>query len=297
MLLKRPLSLLVSAALCAVPSFADNVALLINNEYVDYSLDGGLDSEAMNLENQIPLFGHNVTSFTSVDPTDLANTLVGQDALVIPELESDGGGGGGRGTQLSSDLGATGRTVIHDFVAAGGNLIAFTRGGGNELVNDIFGFSIDAADLNRVGGGPNDTGESFRGGDEYFLTANAVGNTFEDGPPVLISMSGTDPVDIASLPGSALTMYENLAGTASVVDAIPYGEGWVFLFGWDWFQGFLEDERGGDQEQVDDWNDALDRAIRFPGTESVLEVPLSRTALALLAMLLVSGGVLFLRRH
>ena len=295
MLLRRPLSVLAVAALLAAPSFADNVALLINNDYVDYSVDGGLSSEAMNLENQIPGFGHNVTSFTSVDPTDLANTLVGQDALVIPELETSGGLS--RGTQLSDDLGAAGRTVISDFVAAGGSFIAFTRGGGNDLVNDIFGFSIAPSDTDRTGDGPNGDEENFRGGNEYFLTANAVGNTFEGGPPVLISMSGTNPVDIASLPGNALTMYQNLGGTDSVVDAIPYGDGWVFLFGWDWYQGFLEDTRGDEQQQIDDWNDALDRAIRFPGVESVLQVPLSRTALALLAMFLVSGGMLLLRRN
>lgn len=295
MVLKRPLSIVAFAALLAVPSFADNVALLINNDYVDYSVDGGLGSEAMNLENQIPLFGHNVTSFTSVDPTDLANTLVGQDALVIPELETDSGGGRLRGTQLSDDLGAAGRMVISDFVAGGGNLIAATRGG-LDLINEIFNFSIALAG-DRAGAGPNGAEEGFRGGTDYFLTANAIGTTFEGGPAVLLSLNGHDPVDVASLPGGALTMYENLGGTNSVVDAIPYGDGWVFLFGWDWYQDFDDRGASGTPAQINDWNDAMDRAIRFPGGESVLDVPLSRSALALLAVLLLSGGVLFLRRH
>lgn len=283
----RSLSLVLVLSLVVLvgvgPASAENVALLINETYVDYADDGGPpESEAANLEIDIAALGHTVTTFTSIDAGDLTALLATQDVLVIPEFE-----GGG---DFVGDLSMAAAQAMVDFVTAGGTLIEFNQ---FDTLNNVFGFT-----LNDRGGEDANQGDAPRGGGPFAIVpGNAAGTTFAGGPALLQDLSATQTTDIALFPTGGVSMYDNVDD--SVVWVAPVGEGWVGFLGWDWFQG---DERGGDrglQQEFADWNDVLDRMIRFArGREqSVLEVPTAGAfGMAVLALGLLGAGLVVLRR-
>ena len=316
---RTPLMFLMLVLFAGMPVQADNVALFVNDSFVDYLADPPPgDSEAANLEVDIEALGHVVTTFTTTEANALEAVLVGQDALVIPELEG-APRGGGDAAGLISAFGIEGMAVIYDFVAAGGNLVITDPRPTVEVINEIFSTSLDFDDECPPRDGSDDNADDARGpcrglprGDDddddddddeeeeevYVLTAEALGTIFADGPSELPRMNATDLIEEATLPAGSLVFYSLELPALGAVAAFPVGQGWVFILGWDWYQG--GGGRGGpinnDPEEIADWNETLHRAIIFPGSSSVLEVPLGPITSVMLAGVLLLGGLLVLRR-
>ena len=293
--------------LLAAPLLAEDVALFINDAYVDYD-PGDFESEAWRLEVTIPLLGHNLTTFSSIVAADITAAVAGQDALVIPELENSSIGDelGSLGN-FALDLGPDGRQAIADFVSGGGNLLVFgsSHCQALELLDLTFGIAAEPAVAPPcvIAAGPD--GETRGGNGPWSLDQGiASGNTFEGGPASLIYINDTTDLLTSSLPGNALSFYTDLNGSA--VAAFPSGAGYVFFLGYDFgrddFVIELPDETLGQTPPgLLDWEDVLDRSIRFPGggvAVDVLAVPtLSSLSVSLLVAFLALAAVVALRRQ
>jgi len=189
------------------------VALFANTSYVDYSI-GDSGSEASNLEATLNVMGRSVTTFTGITASDFQTAVNGKDLLAIPELENG---------DLDADLDAAARTDIADFVSAGGTLIIHADfaifPNYINLLNSTFGFSLE--DINTAG--PYDLN-----------TADAFGTIFADGPSTLPQNNLTGSVLTSTLPAGAKVIYDDQTTGDSALTLIPYGDGSIVIFGWDW---------------------------------------------------------------
>jgi hypothetical protein len=187
------------------------VALFANTSYVDYS-PGDSGSEASNLEATLTAMGRSVTTFNGITASDFQAALNGKDLLAIPELEND---------DLDSDLDTAARTAIADFVSAGGTLMIHADFAISpyyiNLLNSTFGFSLE--DNNTAG--PYDLN-----------TADAAGTVFADGPSTLPENNATGSV--TTLPAGTKVIYDDQTTGDSALTLIPYGDGSIVIFGWDW---------------------------------------------------------------
>jgi hypothetical protein len=249
-------------------AFAADVAVLINTAYVGYN-PGDYHDEASNVEATLVSQGHTVNTFTDISATGFNDAVSGQDALVIPELESG---------DLNAAIDAAARTALADFVSSGGIFIGF---GSNEdryisLVNAVFGFSLSSGSY----------------GDPYSLNAiDAAGTSFEGGPASLPYNNDTTDIDDASLPPSTKIIYNS--GSDVGVFMAPFGSGWVIFIGWDWFDaaptGSLDNG----------WLSVLNAAVTVNAeTPPTVGVPTMNEWGTIILSLLVAGStILFLRRR
>ena len=309
--MKRSCGCLALLVMLTSPMLADDVALFINDVYVDYT-PGDPESEAWNLEQTIPDLGHNLTTFSSIVAADITAATAGQDALVIPELENSGVGDAvvaGPTGSLALDLGPAGRQAIADFVSGGGNLLVFgsTVCPALELLFETFGILVEPGEdscLEARAPRGNPVPPGAESGPWSLNDPDALGNTFEGGPAMLEYIDDTTDLLASSLPMDSLSFYVEDDG--SVVAAFPFGDGYILFLGYDWSQDFVEVEEDDESPglppfgALEDWEDVLDRAIRFPGFgggANVLAIPtLSPISIALLVGLLSLAAVLALRR-
>jgi hypothetical protein len=237
-----------------------NVALLVNTDYVDYEVEepppevpamlaaDEAGYEATNLEAALESFDANVTTFEDTDAASIGALLADNEALVLPEPENGA---------YSEAFDGEAMDEISDFVQIGGRLVIFMASRDKTLgfLNDTFGWSLEEGTAI-----PGD-----EPADSFFpaaLTAyvhnvtDSEGTPFQTGAATLAPHSLTLAVSIGSLPIRALSMYDD-QDDASAVAAVPYGNGWVLIMGWDWFDAAPLGARDGG------WNSALHDAIRF----------------------------------
>ena len=181
-----------------------NILVFDNSSYVDTSNNEFAESD--NTQASLTNLGHTVTTFTATDAASLSAALVGQHALVIPEMEI--------GTWIpTADVIA----VIQAFVSAGGTLVIHGYSGDQDaFLNTVFGFSV-ATDLSF---GP-------------FAKSLTAPTEFDGEAASLPWNDGTEVLTIASLPGGSEVFYGD--GVNAAMADIPYGSGSVLYVGWDWF--------------------------------------------------------------
>lgn len=179
--------------------------VLINTDYVDYS-PGDSGSEASNVTAYLTDLGRTFDTFTDVSAEALQTALAGKKMLIIPELEGDA-------LNLTSDA----QSVIESFVNQGNNLLVFYNN--FYELNDIFGFSLTGGE----------------GGSGIEKTPEAASTIFAGGADNLPNLSATSSIDISSLPSNSTVVYKDSVDQATYVTIIEYGQGKIFIFGWDWY--------------------------------------------------------------
>lgn len=191
------------------------VALYADPAFVDYfvQINGGAPnaSEATNLEEGLNrILGVKPTTFDGVTAADFTLGIGTRNVLIIPELELG---------DLAAGTDAAAKTVISDFVTAGGTAVLhFPSTNQINMLNQTFGLAVAALSPDA----------------DPTLQAAAVGTLFEGGPGSLPRPSGTTGLDPATLPAGSVALYASPNGSSVVTD-IPVGTGHVIVMGWDWF--------------------------------------------------------------
>ena len=207
------------------------VALFKDPAFVDTG--GSRGDEADEIQDSITAFGHGVTTFTGTDGPSWTNALADVEVLVVPELEVG---------QLGAALAAGAIQAIQDFVDGGGKLIIAGEGNQNspgtqasEFLNTVFNYNLTS---------------SFSPGTSSSKTADAAGTAFASAPDDLRNNSETTALDAASLPGNALSLYDDRNGDSTVTQfTVGNQGGQIFYLGWDWFDAApapsLQNQDGG----------------------------------------------------
>ncbi len=220
-----------------------SVALYFDSAFVDTvdeSNNGIADAEALNLQELLLSFGHNVETFTGTSQSAFANALVGKDLLVVPELE----GPDLNGRDLLAALGEPARDEIRSFVSGGGNFLTNSSlwGDNGVLVQGLFGHGVESVDSASA-----------------TILDFTIGSPYQGGPGVVSVVSVTR--GLQSLPPEATQYYEGplLTGVAHTVTSYPYpldgSGGKVIWLGNDYFNspplGFTDEG----------WVETLNRAV------------------------------------
>jgi hypothetical protein len=170
-----------------------------------------VNDESDTLQFSLAAFGLTVHTFTGLTAADWSAALTGATALVIPELEVN---------DLAPALTPEVRTVIRDYVDAGGGLIVmgshYTPGHAANFLNAVFGTSV--TEQNALS--------------SYNRTAAAAGTEFADEAPTLPPNEGTSTLAISSLPAGARVIYGS--ATQAAVALAGFGDGSIAYVGWDW---------------------------------------------------------------
>jgi hypothetical protein len=201
--------------------------IFVNNDFVDY-YEGSTNTsdEANNLIAMFDESGIVYKKFTDIDGTTFSS-LDNMDKLIIPELDAD---------DLLPSLTSDARNAITDFVDGGGTLIMFEPDSGDviDVLNELFGWSLDTNGVSE----PIDITE-----------AGAI--LFPDESATLPDLSATDSLDTTTLPVNSVSIYTGDGSNQTVVAKMPYGDGFVYVLGWDWYDAQpVGDEDGG-------WNHLL----------------------------------------
>ena len=200
--------------------------IFVNNNFVDY-YEGStsVSDEANNLIAMFDESGIAYKKFTDIDGRTFSY-LDNMDKLIIPELDE-----GDLLPSLTSDA----RNAITDFVNGGGTLIMFEPDNGDviDVLNELFGWSLETNGVSE----PIDITE-----------AGAI--LFPDESSDLPDLSATDSLDTSTLPVDSVSIYTD-DNDQTVVAKMPYGDGFVYVLGWDWYDAQpVGDEDGG-------WNHLL----------------------------------------
>lgn len=200
------------------------INILMNGNYTD------LEEEAPNLVSAISSFGNTYETFTDISQSTFANFSGG--TLIIPELQ---------GNNLDDDLTSGAKDAIATFVSNGGKLITFEPDSNNLyiLLNNIFGFNLN------ISAGADNPINLTSGGSSLLPTA----------PSSISNNDGTDSLDTTTLPPDSVTIYEGDGANQSVVTMMPYGNGKIYVLGWDWYDGA---PNGG---QDNGWLDVLNLVL------------------------------------
>jgi hypothetical protein len=192
----------------AGPSPSDHPAGLLTAGDFDVEEFG---SESSNLMFALQEAGFPLDTTSAMDSTHMAALIAGKDILFLPEVTP------------AFDAATQGLLVA--FVDAGGTIVMV--GGYRHLtwVNTAFGWSLATAG----------------GFSERFpmpKTAEAHGTPFADGPASIPGNNGGSVLDVGLLPDSAIAVYLGQQGdTNAAVVILPYGDGRLVYFGWDWYDG------------------------------------------------------------
>ena len=200
--------------------------IFVNNNFVDY-YEGStsVSDEANNLIAMFDESGIVYKKFTDIDGRTFSY-LDNMDKLIIPELDE-----GDLLPSLTSDA----RNAITDFVDGGGTLIMFEPDNGDviDVLNELFGWSLETNGVSE----PIDITE-----------AGAI--LFPDESSDLPDLSATDSLDTSTLPVDSVSIYTD-DNDQTVVAKMPYGDGFVYVLGWDWYDAQpVGEEDGG-------WNHLL----------------------------------------
>jgi len=206
------------------------VQILINDLYVDYVTDPGDDVgyEANNLIATLESFGLTVGTFTDVSDNGIQSILNGTSVIFIPELENEDE------ATLNGDVSEAAKAMIADWVNRGGNIVMFAPGSGSgvDFVNSTFDFELF---------------KFFSDDEPIFLTE--AGNDLGIFSQETISLNdATESIASPTLPEGGITVYEGSGDYGeyqSIVSLIPYGEGKIFILGWDWYDAAPIGEQDG----------------------------------------------------
>jgi hypothetical protein len=201
--------------------------IFVNNDFVDY-YEGSTNTsdEANNLIAMFDESGIVYKKFTDIDGTTFSS-LDNMDKLIIPELDAD---------DLLPSLNSDARNAITDFVDGGGTLIMFEPDNGDviDVLNELFGWSLETNEVSE----PIDITE-----------AGAI--LFPDESATLPDSNATDSLDTSTLPVNSVSIYTADEGDQTIVAKMPYGDGFVYVLGWDWYNAQpVGDQDGG-------WNHLL----------------------------------------
>jgi len=207
----------------AVAAHGANIAFFDNGAYTDPARESAL------LAASLTSLGHTLNTFSGIADTDWTAATTGVDLLVIPELDSG---------DLYPDLSPAARTALIAYVTGGGGLIMFDRTTSApytiNMLNGLFGFSLSPGGI---------------GSNQTLNAAAAAGTPFEGGPLSLPDSDATEGVTTASLPGGALSLYEDGANTSVFFTNVGLGR--IAFLGFDWFADPTPAE----------WEEVLGRAV------------------------------------
>lgn len=185
--------------------------IFVNNNFVDY-YEGSTNTsdEANNLIAMFDESGIAYKKFTDIDGRTFSS-LDNMDKLIIPELDE-----GDLLPSLTSDA----KNAITDFVDGGGTLIMFEPDSGDviNVLNELFGWSLDTNGVSE----PIDITE-----------AGII--LFPDESATLPDLSATDSLNTTTLPDYSVSIYTGDGANQTVVARMPYGAGFVYVLGWDWY--------------------------------------------------------------
>lgn len=194
-----------------------------NDYYVDFVANPGTDSEH-EVNNLMLLMNERGIPFNAFTDISFSNFIAGSKVL-IPELENN---------DLDPDLNSDAKDALNSFVSNGGTLIMFDPSSGDpiDVLNDVFGFALTPS-------GPVLP---------YILTPEGA-SLFSGLSATLIDNNATHAVDVASLPTGSIAIYTTDSGDNTVATMIPYGNGKIYLLGWDWYNAAPQGSQDGG------WND------------------------------------------
>lgn len=205
----------------------ENSLLFINGDYINY-VENSSSSEGWTLQKGLESFGVPFDMFTTIEATGLQEILTTANKLLIPENEEG-----------EVPWSAESQQVIADWVASGNTLITFYPVEWLDTINSMFGFNISGGE----------------GSAPYNKTPAASETIFASGASLLGSPSATESVLESSLPAGSVSIYSD--GSNSVLTIIPFGNGKIIIFGWDWYDAA---PFGG--EGAGDWVPLLQMAVQ-----------------------------------
>lgn len=241
-------AILAGAVLITTAATANAAAISVFNDgsFVDTSREGP------NLIADITGLGHSVSTFTGVSGAAWSTGIGGNSILVLPEME--------RGN-LQSSLSGAAATVIQNFVNSGGLLVQANAYPANaDLPSSLFGWSL------------TQTGSI---GSTNLIAGNAAGTPYAGGPDPLPGSNAVEGILTSSLPGSALSIYDD--GSNTSVFFSPVGAGNYAYLGFDWFE----------EPTPSAWLSVLDRTLSLQGGQRIPEP----AGLALFGIGLIGLGV------
>ena len=251
----------LSAIVAAGPVAVSTVAVFSNDTYTD------VEEEDTNLIDDLEAGGHTVVLIEELTAEAFTAGLDGAQVLAIPEVDSG---------EILADASAELLDVIASFVDGGGRILFFGSSDPTGLMNELFGYELEYLGEFCVPEAAGDTSTAAVG--DCVLTAEAADTEMADGPADLAYVDDSTSVAPASLPDGSTVFYEGVAGavpgsagTAGVVldlvasASMPYGDGAVLFFGWDWFP----DAEGGDSvaagvAEEAEWATVLDLGVSQP---------------------------------
>ena len=205
------------------------IFILINDNFVDYVVNPGSSSshEANNLIIYMNSVGITHSTFEDISAASWKSVSRLAKFILIPELERD---------DLLPSLSSSARLAIHDYVYNGGNLVMFCPGNGDviNVLNNIFGFNMSESGVSEP------------------ISLTSIGSSLYDGlSPTVPNNSDTDSINTTTLPINSKTLYLGDGSNQSVSVQISFGEGKIYVLGWDWYGAAPQGgEDGG-------WNDLL----------------------------------------
>ncbi len=238
----------------AGPVAESTVAVITDPSVVDTGpiVDGG---EVLNLIEDLEAGGHTVVEIPDIDAEGAFAGLTSVDVLAVPELEN-----------LSSDslvdeMPASAADAIRAFVDGGGRILFFGDSDPTPTMNDLFSYAlVESDDVCEDATCP--------------LTPAGASTEFADGPAELVYVNGSTGVESGSLPAVATEVYRE-GDTNVAVASMPYGDGAVVFFAWDWYPETQQSEDDDEVLAADagdeaDWATVLDLGVSQPAVTAEL---------------------------
>jgi len=202
--------ILVCLLILPTNAAALNIHLFYNTSFVDTGTEGA------NFMSTINSLGHTVTTFTEYNDAAFLTAIASSDLIAFPEMEMG---------NLYSSLATSTQTILADYVFGGGSILQANTYPANEnLPNGLFGWSLTTISTTI---GPT------------YLQPEAAGTSFAGGPASLPGLLAVQGITLSSLPGSAVSMYDDDIDTA--VFCASYGSGKYAYLGYDWLSGVNSD--------------------------------------------------------
>lgn len=219
------------------------VSVFDNGSYVDTS--NAYWAESDTVQASLTSLGHTVSTFTGTSGAAWTAAGAAADLVLVPELEVT------NSTEYAALISSAG-AAIQSYVASGGGLVIMGSNWSDDLINDMFGYSI--------------TSTTSLSGSASLNTSAAAGTSFEGGPSSVPYYSWTAAYYESQLESGATVMYENTSTDQVTVFVDDYGAGSFAFVGWDWFNAGPLGSKG-----TLDWLPVLDNAVEYVAGEPVPE--------------------------
>jgi len=256
-------------AVFSLPVQASVIAVFDNPTYVDTSGSTPPAHGSDAVQALLASLGHTVHTFTGFTAADFTAAAAGADLILFPDLLNFG--------VLASDLSASAKTTLRDYVTGGGGLITI-GGSASRLLNAIFYPTCDFVTVfcfaSSGGSGPS-----------FLDSAVAAGTPFATAPAVLTSPpeagNGLNPFAFTP-PGGANLYRDHVGGSpnSTTVLTAPFGAGEFGFLAWNFVDaGPLGGLDGG-------WSQVLDLMVADVARSAAVPArgPLSLLVLGLLAL-------------